>query len=120
MSTYKKTQTKRKTSSKKRRSTGKVYIPPYKTIALCIGIIIICLILLLITTLPKRTPEPDISSIAERFEEEPLKPEQEHLSSPDIKLVEDKPEEKQGDITQKEIDEIMDIFVDEDGVIFEK
>ena len=28
--------------------------------------------------------------------------------------------EKKEDITQKEIDEIMDIFVDEDGVIFEK
>ena len=37
-----------------------------------------------------------------------------------LKPKEDKPEEKQGDITQKEIDEIMDIFVDEDGVIFEK
>ena len=37
-----------------------------------------------------------------------------------LKPKEDKPEEKKDDITQKEIDEIMDIFVDEDGVIFEK
>ena len=29
-------------------------------------------------------------------------------------------EEKKEDISQKEIDEIMDIFEDEDGVIFEK
>ncbi len=37
-----------------------------------------------------------------------------------LKPKDEKPEEKQEDITQKEIDEIMDIFVDEDGVIFEK
>ena len=37
-----------------------------------------------------------------------------------LKPKEEKPEEKKEDITQKEIDEIMDIFVDEDGVIFEK
>ena len=37
-----------------------------------------------------------------------------------LKPKEEKPEEKKEDISQKEIDEIMDIFVDEDGVIFEK
>ncbi len=37
-----------------------------------------------------------------------------------LKPKENTPEEKKDDITQKEIDEIMDIFVDEDGVIFEK
>ena len=37
-----------------------------------------------------------------------------------LKPKEEKPEEKKEDITQKEFDEIMDIFVDEDGVIFEK
>ena len=37
-----------------------------------------------------------------------------------LKPKEEKPEDKSEDISQKEIDEIMDIFVDEDGVIFEK
>ena len=44
----------------------------------------------------------------------------EQLLLDSLKPKDEKPEEKQEDITQKEIDEIMDIFVDEDGVIFEK
>ena len=51
---------------------------------------------------------PEIMDKVERLLLESLKPEEE------------KPEEKNEGISQKEIDEIMDIFVDEDGVIIEK
>lgn len=103
MSENRKTQTKKKTtssrktatrktaSSKKKRSGGKVYIPVYKTIILCLSVIVICLVLLLITTLPKSSSPAETYSITERFEEYPPKEEKpeekdEKLSSPDIKI----------------------------------
>jgi len=103
MSENRKTQTKKKTtssrktatrktaSSKKKRSGGKVYIPVYKTIILCLSVIVICLVLLLITTLPKPASQAETYSITERFEEYPPKEEKpeekdEKLSSPDIKI----------------------------------
>lgn len=106
MSENRKTQTKKKTtssrktatrktaSSKKKRSGGKVYIPVYKTIILCLSVIVICLVLLLITTLPKPASQAETYSITERFEEYPPKeepapeaePKEEKLSSPDIKI----------------------------------
>ena len=105
MSAYKKTQTKSKSTasrktgtkrtstSKRKRSTGKVYIPVYKTIILCLSVIVICLVLLLITTLPKNpAAEPETYSITERFEDYPPKTEPEQLSSPEIQLEEKKPE----------------------------
>ena len=83
--------TKRTSSSKKKRSGGKVYIPVYKTIILCLSVIVICLVLLLITTLPKSSSPAETYSITERFEEYPPKEEKpeekdEKLSSPDIKI----------------------------------
>ena len=86
--------TKRTSSSKKKRSGGKVYIPVYKTIILCLSVIVICLVLLLITTLPKPASQAETYSITERFEEYPPKeepapesePKEEKLSSPDIKI----------------------------------
>ena len=106
MSENRKTQTKKKTtssrktatrktaSSKKKRSGGKVYIPVYKTIILCLSVIVICLVLLLITTVPKPASQAETYSITERFEEYPPKeepapeaePKEEKLSSPDIKI----------------------------------
>lgn len=86
-----KTATRKTASSKKKRSGGKVYIPVYKTIILCLSVIVICLVLLLITTLPKSSSPAETYSITERFEEYPPKEEKpeekdEKLSSPDIKI----------------------------------
>lgn len=89
-----KTATRKTASSKKKRSGGKVYIPVYKTIILCLSVIVICLVLLLITTLPKPSSQAETYSITERFEEYPPKeepapeaePKEEKLSSPDIKI----------------------------------
>ena len=90
------TSTKKRTSSKKRSTSGKVYISPYKTIILCLSVIVLCLVLLLINTLPKpkQKSEQQETSITERFEEDINKQVQEKLSSPEIKLEEQKPEVK--------------------------
>ena len=90
------TSTKKRTSSKKRSTSGKVYISPYKTIILCLSVIVLCLVLLLINTLPKpkQKSEQQEASITERFEEDINKQVQEKLSSPEIKLEEQKPEVK--------------------------
>ena len=90
------TSTKKRTSSKKRSTSGKVYISPYKTIILCLSVIVLCLVLLLINTLPKpkQKLEQQETSITERFEEDINKQVQEKLSSPEIKLEEQKPEVK--------------------------
>ena len=86
-----KTTSRSKSSSGKKRSSGaKVYIPAYKTIILCLAVIVVCLVLLLVTTIPKNKPEPQASSITERFEEE----KKENVSSPEIKLEEKKEEIK--------------------------
>ena len=99
------TSTKKRASTKKRSSSGKVYISPYKAIALCLGVIAVCMILLLVSTLSKNTTktEPqEQNSITERFE-----PEQEKKTSPEISL-EDKPkpvkepEKKQETETKKQ------------------
>ena len=81
---------KRRTSTKRTNKSGKVYIPAYKTIMLCLGVIVLCLILLLINTFPKTKTEPQDSSITERFEDDTKK--QERLSSPEIpKKQQEKP-----------------------------
>ena len=95
--------TKRQTSAKKTagrsrtKKISKVYIPPYKTIILCLSVIVVCLVLLLITTLPKQKPQAksEAASITERFEEDTNKQEAEKLSSPEINLEEKKPEVKE-------------------------
>ena len=93
-----KTSTKKRTSTRKRSTSGKVYISPYKTIILCLSVIVLCLVLLLVNTLPKsqkKSEQQDSSaSITERFEEDTKKQETEKLSSPEIKLEEKKPEVK--------------------------
>lgn len=87
--------TKKRTSKaaprkKSRKSTKKssVYIPPYKAIILCLSVIVICLILLLVSTLSgKAKDEPGeevLSSIAERFEP---KPQEQELESPKVPEV---------------------------------
>ena len=81
---------KRRTSTKRTNKSGKVYIPAYKTIMLCLGVIVLCLILLLINTFPKTKTEPQDTSITERFEDDTKK--QEKLSSPEIpKKQQEKP-----------------------------
>ena len=52
----KSTKSKRKVEFEK----GKVYIPAYKAIMLCVGIITICMALLLITTVPSPKEEPKL------------------------------------------------------------
>ena len=87
--------TKKRTSKaaprkKSRKSTKKssVYISPYKAIILCLSVIVICLILLLVSTLSgKAKDEPGeevLSSIAERFEP---KPQEQELESPKVPEV---------------------------------
>ena len=84
------TSPKRRTSTKRTNKSGKVYIPAYKTIMLCLGVIVLCLILLLINTFPKTKTEPQDTSITERFEDDTKK--QEKLSSPEIpKKQQEKP-----------------------------
>lgn len=71
-----------------KKRTSKVYIPPYKAIILCLSVIVICLILLLVSTLSgKAKDEPGeevLSSIAERFEP---KPQEQELESPKVPEV---------------------------------
>lgn len=87
--------TKKRTSKaaprkKSRKSTKKssVYIPPYKAIILCLSVIVICLILLLVSTLSGKSKEEPgeevLSSIAERFEP---KPQEQELESPKVPEV---------------------------------
>ncbi len=70
---------KRTTSTRKRPSrskSNKVYIPPYKAIILCLSVIVICLVLLLVSTLSKNSTtksQTEASSITERFEKEEAK-----------------------------------------------
>ena len=105
-----KTATRKTASSKKKRSGGKVYIPVYKTIILCLSVIVICLVLLLITTLPKPASQAETYSITERFEEYPPKeepapeaePKDEKLSSPDIKIEKKKEASVKEPQTKKE------------------
>lgn len=102
-----KTATRKTASSKKKRSGGKVYIPVYKTIILCLSVIVICLVLLLITTLPKSSSPAETYSITERFEEYPPKEEKpeekdEKLSSPDIKIEKKKEASVKEPQTKKE------------------
>ena len=82
------TTTKRTTAHSKTKKGSKVYIPAYKTIILCLSVIILCLVLLLVNTLPKTQTktEPQEASITERFEEDSKKQETEKLASPEIKL----------------------------------
>ena len=97
MSTKKRTTTKRKTS---RKRSSKVYIPPYKAIMLCLGVIVVCMILLLVSTLSKntaktKTEKQEQTSITQRFE-----PESEKKTSPELSLDEKpktvkEPEKKQ-------------------------
>ena len=104
-----KKKTKRRTSTKKRSTKGKVYISPYKTIILCLSVIVLCLVLLLINTLPKpqkkTEPQDSSASITERFEEDSKKQEKEKLSSPEIKLEEKKPEAKAQPKTEQKKDD---------------
>ena len=60
----KKTTTRKKTTRKTKK--GKVYIPAYKIIILCVAIITICMALLLATTLAT----PKQASITERYKTE--------------------------------------------------
>ena len=83
MSTKKRRTTKKTTSRK-----SKVYIPPYKAIMLCLGVIVVCMILLLVSTLSKNTAKTkaetqEQTSITQRFE-----PENEKKSSPEVTLDE--------------------------------
>ena len=83
------TTTKRTTAHSKTKKDSKVYIPAYKTISLCLGVIAVCMILLLVSTLSKnsaKTENPEEASITERFEEDSKKQETEKLASPEIKL----------------------------------
>ena len=105
--------TKRKSSSRgtKRRTTAKksskVYIPPYKAIILCLGVIAVCMILLLVSTLSKNTTktEPkEQTSITERFESEkekvsPQLPPEEKKEP--VKAPEKKAEEKKTEPAKK-------------------
>ena len=81
---------------KKKRKKSSVYIPPYKAIILCLSVIVICLILLLVSTLSgKEKAEPGeevLSSIAERFEPKPQEKEQEteSLKVPEVTKTEPK------------------------------
>ena len=78
-----KRRTTRKTPKRTRtRKSSKVYIPASKAIAMCLGVIVFCLILLLINTLSKTTDKKEqeteqTTSITQRFEPQPEKQEQE-------------------------------------------
>lgn len=83
----KKTTTRKKTTRKTKK--GKVYIPVYKIIILCVAIITICMALLLVTTLatPKQT------SITERYETENKTEQIKETPKPEKPKVEQKKEE---------------------------
>lgn len=74
--------TTRRTSSKK----AKVYIPAYKVIMLCGGIIAICMLLLLVTTVSNtdKKQKEEVISISQRFEQ-PIDEEKEKLESVELK-----------------------------------
>jgi polysaccharide deacetylase 2 family uncharacterized protein YibQ len=79
----------KKTSTTRKKKTGKVYIPPYKAIILCLSVIVVCVVLLLVSTISKpKTPskkEADSqTSITERFEEETEEKQNEKKASPEI------------------------------------
>ena len=111
------TSKKRKTSTRKtsRAKGGKVYIPPYKAMILCLSVIVVCVILLLVSTLtkPKAATEKEeqaqASSITQRFEEPQEKHIEEKKASPKVpeKKGESKtvkqPEEKVEPKNEKEI-----------------
>lgn len=99
----KKSRPSRKRSTTKK--TSKVYIPPYKAIILCLSVIVICLILLLISTLSKGSSkslqEEEVSSITERFESET-----ENKATPEISLekrFDHTPETKQIETKKTEV-----------------
>lgn len=80
----------RKTPARRTKSTKKssVYIPPHKAIILCLSVIVVCLILLVVSTLSNKSEsepgEEVLSSIAERFEP---KPQEQELESPKVPEV---------------------------------
>ena len=80
----------KKTSTTRKKKTGKVYIPPYKAIILCLSVIVVCLVLLLVSTLSKpkdkdEKKEAVQTSITQRFEEpKEEKPVEEKKASPEI------------------------------------
>ena len=86
------TSKKRKTSTRKtsRAKGGKVYIPPYKAMILCLSVIVVCVILLLVSTLtkPKAATEKEeqaqASSITQRFEDPQEKHIEEKKASPKV------------------------------------
>ena len=80
----------KKTSTTRKKKTGKVYIPPYKAIILCLSVIVVCVVLLLVSTLSKpkdkdEKKEAVQTSITQRFEEpKEEKPVEEKKASPEI------------------------------------
>ena len=99
------TSKKRKTSSNKKSKNPKVYVSPYKALALCFAVILVCFCLLLIVSrVDKSSSSPvDLPSISERFEEpkvtvktgktdktEPVK----EVSNENVKVVTKVPEPK--------------------------
>lgn len=82
--------TQRKKTSRTKKRTGKVYIPPYKAIILCLSVIVVCMVLLLLSTLTKPKTKSDDeeaqsqTSITQRFEGLEEKERQVKKASPEI------------------------------------
>ena len=103
MSATKRTKsTRTKKAGTKKTKAGKVYIPPYKAIMLCLSVIVICVILLLVSTISKPKPkaqtpkeEPVQTSITERFETLEDKLQNEKTASPELPKKEEVKEIKQ-------------------------
>ena len=79
----------KKTSTTRKKKTGKVYIPPYKAIILCLSVIVVCVVLLLVSTISKprgasKKEADSQTSITERFEEVQEEKQNEKKASPEI------------------------------------